>query len=470
MTSIKTPGVYVQEISKLPPSVAQVATAIPAFIGYTEFAKEETAEDLENVPTRIISLLEYETYFGGPDLEGDSLTVNLEYDSTAKAWAAKATVTDGNLSDFTMYYNLHMYFANGGGPCYIVSVGGYTSDDVDADELKTGLAKVAQEDEVTLLVFPDATNMANDGGEYYGVMTAALKQCADLKDRFAVSDVYNDSIDGVEEYRTGMGTTALKYGAGYFPFLETNLNYSYDETKVVISVDTDFETADEMFSAEGKTTLASLDTDVLNGAYNAAKAALKKVRITLPPSSTVVGIYAYVDKTRGVWKAPANTSLTNVIKPTLKIDNAIQDDLNVHGTGKSVNAIRSFTGKGILIWGARTLAGNNAEWRYVSVRRLFNMVEESIQESTEWAVFEPNDANTWIKIKGMIENYLTNLWKQGALAGAKPDQAFYVNVGLGTTMTAQDILDGFLNVEIGMAAVRPAEFIVLKFSHKLQES
>jgi phage tail sheath protein FI len=139
-------------------------------------------------------------------------------------------------------------------------------------------------------------------------------------------------------------------------------------------------------------------------------------------------------------------------------------------TGKSVNAIRSFSGKGILVWGARTLDGNSNEWRYISVRRFFIMVEESVKKATAPFVFEPNDANTWIRIRAMIENYLTLLWRQGALAGAKPEHAFFVKVGLGQTMSAIDILEGRLIVEIGMAAVRPAEFIILRFSHKMQES
>ncbi len=137
---------------------------------------------------------------------------------------------------------------------------------------------------------------------------------------------------------------------------------------------------------------------------------------------------------------------------------------------KSINAIRFFSGKGILIWGARTLKGNDNEWRYIPVRRLFNYVEESVQESTEWAVFSPNNQNTWTKIKSQIENFLTNIWRAGGLAGATSAEAFYVNVGLNSTMDAQDILEGRLIVEIGMAAVRPAEFIILRFSHKLQES
>jgi hypothetical protein len=145
--------------------------------------------------------------------------------------------------------------------------------------------------------------------------------------------------------------------------------------------------------------------------------------------------------------------------------------LNVDaGSGKSIDAIRNFTGRGILVWGARTLDGNSNEWRYINVRRLFIMAEESCKKATEFVVFEPNDKNTWIRVKGMISNFLTGLWRDGALAGDKPDQAFFVRVGIGETMTAQDILEGKMIVVIGMAAVRPAEFIILQFEHKLQEA
>ncbi|MES2649725.1 MAG: phage tail sheath C-terminal domain-containing protein [Bacteroidota bacterium] len=191
----------------------------------------------------------------------------------------------------------------------------------------------------------------------------------------------------------------------------------------------------------------------------------------LPPSGAIAGVYARVDNARGVWKAPANESLNSVSAPAVQITADEQSNLNVDAVaGKSINAIRSFTGKGTLVWGARTLMGNDNEWRYISVRRFFNMVEESCKKSTEPFVFEPNDANTWVKVQGMIENFLTVLWRQGALQGAKPEHAFYVAVGLGKTMTALDILEGRMVVEIGMAVVRPAEFIILKFSHKMAES
>ena len=208
-----------------------------------------------------------------------------------------------------------------------------------------------------------------------------------------------------------------------------------------------------------------------NAAYNTIKTEIGFTPMPLPPSSTMAGIYARVDSNRGVWKAPANVSLNYVVKPTVQVSHEDQRDLNVDTiAGKSVNAIRSFTGKGTLVWGARTLAGNDNEWRYVSVRRFFNMAEESIKKATEQFVFEPNDKNTWVRVKAMINNFLTAQWRAGALAGPTPEKAFYVNIGLGETMTAVDILEGNMIVEIGMAVVRPAEFIILKFSHKMQEA
>jgi phage tail sheath protein FI len=204
--------------------------------------------------------------------------------------------------------------------------------------------------------------------------------------------------------------------------------------------------------------------------YRAINLKVASTATELPPSGAIAGIYAQTDAIRGVWKAPANVNITGVESLSYTIDNVDNDSLNVSETGKSINAIRFFTGKGNLVWGARTVDGNSSEWRYISVRRFFIMVEESAKKATLPFVFEPNDANTWVKIRAMLENYLTLLWRQGALAGAKPEHAFFVKCGLGQTMTAQDILDGKLIVEIGMAAVRPAEFIILRFSHKLQQS
>jgi phage tail sheath protein FI len=193
----------------------------------------------------------------------------------------------------------------------------------------------------------------------------------------------------------------------------------------------------------------------------------------LPSSAAVVGKYAETDNSRGVWKAPANVGIDYVVSPEVMVTKLQQDNLNVDVTdGKSVNVIRFFPGRGpAIVWGARTLAGNDNEWRYISVRRFFNMVEESVKNATQQFVFEPNDLNTWVRVKSMIENYLTQQWKAGALMGTTTREAYFVKVGLGETMTELDVWEGRMIVEIGMAVVRPAEFIILRFSHKmLQES
>jgi phage tail sheath protein FI len=468
MVNYKTPAVYVEEILLRPPSVAEVATAIPAFIGYTQKAKKIEDDDLKRIPTRITSMAEYKEYFG----ETDPLpfTINLVEDFVTGVITIQS-ITAPTLKYLTYYY-MQMFFANGGGPCYIVSVGSL-SDPIakgnDTSGLQGGLKLLEKEDEPTLIVIPEATSLTNKV-HFFDLMNKTLGQCKMLMDRFAIMDIYGeDTTDFRNSIRSDRDY--LKYGAAYHPWLETSLSFAYDEKTVQIGTHVDENRAVPGTDLSGKKLGADEVKIQKNALYNQIREELHKLRVTLPPGAAVAGVYTRVDKSRGVWKAPANVSLSGVVRPTIKITSKDQEDLNVDKTtGKSINAIRAFAGKGILVWGARTLAGNNNEWRYISVRRFFNMVEESVKKSTCWAVFEPNDANTWIKVKSMIENYLVQKWREGALVGAKPDEAFFVKVGLGTTMTAQDILEGCMNVEIGMAAVRPAEFIILKFSHKIQKS
>ena len=635
-TSYKTPGVYIEEISKFPPSVAQVETAIPAFIGYTESAvidgEDYHSEDIIK-PVKIGSLPEYEFFFGGaPD--PTEIKVDLNADNSVKS----AKVNSINL----LYDSVRMFYANGGGDCYIVSVGPYNTDeaDVDKQELLDGLTSLEKVDLPTLLVIPEAVHL--DIAEAGEVHAAMLSQCNKLQDRFAVMDIVDGdkeitpSTDPVGDFRNNVGMNYLKYGAAYYPWLKTTLSFKINFDAIVAGTFTKSGSPvvdiKSLFNSEVVGTIDDIDTDInaksgiviptigdvtnktqldtaaqnlyayfqaffdltfadddttnansaasihekfvkdgsnfdnlltllfdynhfstnganIPGSWSAAliasdfatdfspltftapttskndiyvssstaanaapyfKALLGKLSalidnfyaeleavrenrtetlqevdpvykgivnaigqqgVVLPPSGAVVGKYASVDRERGVWKAPANVSITAVKGPTVNITHEDQGSLNVDTeAGKSVNAIRAFTGKGTLIWGARTLAGNDNEWRYVPVRRFFNMVEESVKKATAQFVFEPNDANTWVKIRAMIENFLSLQWRAGALAGAKPDEAYYVRVGLGQTMTAQDILNGYMHVEIGMAVVRPAEFIVLKFSHKMQES
>jgi phage tail sheath protein FI len=473
MPTYKTPDVYVEEISVFPPSVAEVETAIPAFIGYTEKAMEKATNDLILVPTKIYSLKEYEQYYGYP--EDDTVSITVEDDG---AGGFVATTFTEPVVKYLLYYSVKMFFDNGGGQCYITSVGTYqdtvvqdlegdgSSDPTTMYGLQDGLNAVALEDEPTLIVIPEAVKLTT--AHYQTLVQAVLAQCDKLRDRFGVFDIRDGGgeLDTTAQStnRGYFGNNFLKYGAAYFPFLKTTINHYMNSTEGNVTV-------------TYKATAAALNTFAAGAAnanaavYNFVKSTLQEHFVVVPPSGAVVGVYAMTDTNRGVWKAPANVSLADVIEPVVKLDNTRQDALNVDATsGKSINALRAFAGKGTLIWGARTLAGNDNEWRYIPVRRFFNMVEESVKKSTYWAVFEPNDANTWVKVRGMIENYLTQKWREGALAGATTKDAFFVKCGLGTTMTAQDILEGRMNVEIGMAVVRPAEFIILKFSHKLQTS
>ncbi|MCA9680861.1 MAG: phage tail sheath family protein [Myxococcales bacterium] len=540
----KTPGVYVEEISTLPPSVAEVATAIPAFIGYTQRGGSGAVE-----VAQISTLLEFEQRFGG----AKAAAFVVSTDGSNITGVRRDDAGAGANPTYFLYEALSLYFKNGGGRCYIVSVGNH-GDMQGADAFAAGLAELERHDEPTLIVMPEAVNL--EPVDLAALQQQALALCSKLQDRFALLDVRGGNVDG---FRNGVGNNNLDYGAAYHPYLQTTLTYGYDPAQVVVeglaqaswaldlgglrveyqgeasnpAADTNKGTAasavaftrdgstlkidniDGKSSAEiadawtawaaanagdasgftvtvsgtpdatipltsgasalsssgdGTATMASLASKN-TGLYNQIKKALSGQRITMPPSAAMAGVYAQVDRDRGVWKAPANVSLSSVIGPTQSITAAEQEGLNVDPTsGKSVNAIRAFTGKGTLVWGARTLAGNDNEWRYVSVRRLFIMIEESSRKATAFAVFEPNDATTWLKVKGMLESYLYGLWERGALQGSTPEQAYVVNVGLGKTMTSQDVLEGRMIVELGIAAVRPAEFIVLRFSHKLAEA
>lgn len=469
----KTPNVYIQEKSIFPPSVAEVSTAIPAFIGRTDVKEDGAGESLVNQPIRVTSMLEYERWFGGPFKEtfenfdavvdadtGAIIGVELTRDAARKPAA---------MAQFILYHCIAHYFANGGGACYVVTTGDYasfgaTTAGEEADEFKAALMAVEKVDEVTLLVVSDAA--ARMGAEnrvhYYGIGTAAIDQCVKMKDRFALVDTIDSMIDlnmaddlASVRANTPAAVERTKYGATYYPYLRTTMAREYDESKVTIRIDADNSVTMDDPSLAGTAVYAQL------------KSQLGAQYMALPPCPAMAGIYSRVDGSRGVWKAPANVAVTGVVGPTRIIDNATQEAMNVDTVaGKSINAIRAFTGKGTLVWGARTLAGNDNEWRYVPVRRLFNMVEESVQKASAFAVFEPNTPFTWLKLKTMIESYLEGLWKQGALFGDSKEVAYFVNVGLGQTMTEADINNGIMNIEIGLAAVRPAEFIMLTFSHK----
>ena len=518
MAAMKTPGVYIVEKNAFPNSVVEVATAVPAFIGHTQVADNRN-KPLAMKPWRISSMAEYHQYFGfapnprfnivektDPSLLADFKIAGKEYQLLQPAGK------DGGR--FTLYNALRLFFQNGGGPCYIVSVGDYEHD-LDLDKFKAGVDELLKEQEPTMVVIPEAIQFAEP--DCINLQQAVLAHCGGkMKNRVAILDIWggdkprNDPAgDPVAAFRNDLGINYLDFAAAYYPWLNTtivgdkDLSYenieSTDKLKELLLVDLGLPAAlpagappkaTEWFSAVADidkdwTTVAPALTPeailtnkallnktltTISGLFNTIMTEAKSKLNLMPPSAAMAGIYTMIDNSRGVWKAPANVSLAGVISPTVSISAVDQEDLNVTTQGKSINAIRAFIGEGVLVWGARTLDGNCLDWRYINVRRTMIMLEESCRLAAKALVFEPNVAGTWLTIKSMIQNFLTNIWKRGGLAGASPEDAFSVHVGLGETMTPDDILEGILRVTVLVAMVRPAEFIEITFQQQMQKS
>ena len=510
---MKTPGVYIVEKDAFPNSIVEVETAVPAFIGYTEKA-EYKGSDLTGTPTQVASLGEYMELFGGAPNPSFTLT---QVDDPAEP--GSLGVPD-ELADFRfngaryrvqqsggfhlLFNSLRIFFANGGGKCFIVSVGSY-ADDISKDTLKGGIEPLIKEQVPTMIVIPEAIRLTGPGNssECKDVQTAVLAHCSDMANRFGILDVYDGWKDlrdkVVDTFRNDIGTNGLKYGAAYYPWIHTSVVSDRDfgienlddrgplkeaiaaeklsaavESEVASAIDSVTETAADLndLTPERRQEIDIVNDTVRSNSqvYQLVMRKMQSQVNLMPPSAAMAGIYTRVDNQRGVWKAPANVSISMVNKPAVTVSHLDQEDLNVTPQGKSVNAIREFVGEGVIVWGGRTLDGNSLDWRYINVRRTLIMLEESVKLAAKAYVFEANTANTWITMKSMISNFLTGIWKRGGLAGASPEDAFSVHVGLGETMTPEDILEGILRITVLVAPVRPAEFIEITFQQQQQKS
>lgn len=464
MANYHTPGVYVQEIAHLPPVISGIAETVPAFIGYTATAAADDGGSLHLVPTRISSMLDYRRYFGGPQIE-TALAVDASetVDESGAGIATDIQISwpPAQRSRHIMDYAMQLYFANGGSSCYIVSAGPYspTGNAITKADLEAGLQAVDSVKAVTLLIMPEAQILAKE--DYKSLHMAALKQCAENANCFLILDV-PESINASEayaEYRTDwLGSASLRYGATYAPSLDATLAYAVDDASVKVRRKVN----------DGAETEFSLTELAATPLYQAIRQRLDKLAMVLPPSPAVAAVYSVTDNTRSIWKAPANVALREVSALSVAINDQQQGWLNVDTVaGKSINVIRKFHGKpDPMVWGARTLAGNDNEWRYIPVVRMISGIRAAMQDAMQGFVFEANDANTWVRISTMVENFLTVLWRNGAMQGAKTEHAFFVTIGLGKTMSELDILEGRLILEIGVAAVRPAEFIIFRVAQQ----
>lgn len=553
MATYSTPGVYINEVNAFPDTVVGVATSIPVFIGYTGFALAE-GKSLSGNPTPIGSLLEYIEFFGrgfktkfnvispyqpavpDPTVNPDTIAVNQPVSVLSLNNESYGIEVVQNTRAY-LYDCIRMFYMNGGGKCYIVSVGQYSNQtngiSISTADLNGPLGpsgSLNYELEPTMVVIPDAVGLsAND---CYALYNQVLTHCALVQTRVGIFDTIRPMADGsdldhiVSTFRNQIGMTNLNYGAAYFPWINTSMDRDGEIDFESLNIDLSSTAAFSRICPEPPATVAlqnflnyQAGYMVLQAELDAAHAAQPQVPAAiaaaqaavtaylagdtpdlknakqecqqnliassptfkalmdemtsminvLSSSAAVAGIYTTVDSSKGVWSAPADVAIACALSPSVPLSDLQQDALNMdQATGKSINAIRAFVGQGTLVWGCRTLDGNSEDWRYINIRRFMIYLEQSIKQAANAYAFEPNTTATWTALQGKLEAFMTNLWKEGGLLGTTAAEAFDVEIGLGTTMTAQDILDGFMKITVKVAVTHPAEYLVITFQQQMQ--
>lgn len=440
-TATSYPGVYIEEDASPSISVSNAPTAVPVFIG--TFALASGAALTASQCIRISNWLEFSSKYSFDPVVSVAITSTA---AKSEDDEESGNLTAGYTYSYTVTVNrnssldVQIYFQNGGGPCYILPI----LNQSNTAELNALASAIQKENDITLLVpvgepgnFDSYLNPLLTSGYGYFYITS--------------------SADGRTVPATQPDQTAV-----YYPTLMTSYTLSRPADSL-ISV-TGYKN-DAGNSVSNMADLSRYDSATYATVSEGIDAKLAST-VVLLANSAMAGIYCSTDAKRGVWKAPANVTLSG----TTGVSAVVTDDFNGTMNSAGINAIRSFVNRGTVVWGARTLAGTSSgdtSWRYIPVRRLFNSAERDIKKSMQTMVFEPNNQPTWEKVRAAIENYLHTLWTQGALAGATPKDAYFVQIGEGVTMSADDIAQGKMIATVGMAAVRPAEFIILQFTQNM---
>jgi len=512
------PGVYVEEIPSSQKVLASAPTAVAAFVGFTERAPQDDPLDPEGLAPRLVtSWTQYEALYGGfvegailplsvygfflnggalayvvripnatPSGEPARLSLPATDRSLGLPLAIESVEPDANITvvvetaetedeDGPAPFSITIVDAGEavesyddltiGGPRDAATVINKTSTkvkvelklekDVDlssqlevlkpgayslekaapiptpvsgrkfagSESSRSGINGLAIAEDVTIVAVPDLVTAATkadgslDLGLWKAVQTSLIAHCEQHANRVAILDAPPGlTPQQVKEWRSEAAQYDSAFAALYYPWIKVeNPTGSNGNSEILI-----------------------------------------------PPSGHVAGLWARTDETRGVWKAPANDTLRGVLDVERSITQNEQGILNPIG----INAIRPFGTRGIRVWGARTLA-SDTDWQYINVRRLFNMIESTILEGTQWAVFEPNDVALWEGVKRTLNSYLRGLWQAGALFGQNPSEAFFVNCDA-TTNPPESIDAGKLVVEVGIAPVKPAEFVIFRISQNKQ--
>ncbi len=413
----KIPGFVLEpEIARLPGQEISL-TAVPVFMGYVE----DMGSGAVGEPVYIARYADYERRFCRDGKSEDS-----------NPWVA-SNAADG-IAKWGPFLrsSVYLYFLNGGGPCYVLPVGLLDPDHAPVAAHFAGVVQALDRvAAITLVVPTDAILLAP--ADYFQLCRDLLQHCASGHQRFCIMDAGSGApISGngnveARQFSRSLGDTHLAWGAAYYPYLCLR---SQSEHAVGLSV-----------------------------------ASMPKVGL---PSSVVAAAIVVTDQARGIWKAPANIAVQGVVGLSAAMTLTEMGDLATPSDGKAVNLMRSIRGRGVFIWGARTLARDDAEWSYLNVRRLASFVETALRDRTLFAVFEPNGMRTWIIVKGICESFLRDLWEAGGLAGTTRAEAFQVTIGLGESMTQADIDEGRMVALVRIAPKHPSEFITIKLFHQVQ--
>ena len=463
--SIETivPGVYIEEDATPAISVSQGATAVPLFIGafaaledkykgkivrisgWLDFVQMFTASSAgysASVTITSTESTESEEPDDGSSGTPDDGSSGTNTPTTPTATAVEYTYTAGapSVTETTATVALQLYFQNGGNPCYVFAL----EDTSNTTALASIPTLMGEYDDITILAVLDSDSSYRD--EIYRILAGALDQ---NKGYFLIADGESaaapDAVKGFD------------HAAVYYPALSVKAG-KISDNDVKITGYTDA-------VSSNVTTLADLKRVNPELAAKVSSSLSKNVPVlTVPASGAMAGVYCKTDRERGVWKAPANVILNGVSDVSVRVSDDAQGPMNEAG----INVIRYFSDRGVVVWGGRTQQ-NDDNWRYISVRRLFDTAERDVKKAMRPVVFEPNSQPTWTRVWAAIDTYLYGLWQKGGLAGNSPEEAYFVRIGKGVTMTEEDINQGKMIVQIGMAAVRPAEFIILQFTQNMAQ-
>ncbi|MEJ2407878.1 MAG: phage tail sheath C-terminal domain-containing protein [Novosphingobium sp.] len=538
-------------------------------------------------------MTEFNTYFGGPAVQGYSVSQMPPPATPSGSGSVAAVPTPSFVADYTtadpsgsqgasgagmavkptgfmlaptalpdepnqfnLYWQMRLFFANGGGDCFIVSVGSYWANEFPTSKpdpvpddwfagsiaagdpstpgdagLLVGLNAASYAVGPTMIVIPEACQLSQS--DYSSVAIAMLSQASSLQDRVAILDLPGcmtaDTIDGLQTCQTNLSDAiapeagSVSYGVAYAPALNTSIVSANDilYTNLVATGDSDNSVVNNILTPQANllyggaqlatiqgaiaqafplgstygtdnTAQYSVDSSGYAGPSGTSSTALSQWQTSLdnlllnalpvfsqieqliaqnmniaPPSGMLAGVWTKSDAQSGVWNAPANYALASVNGPLYNMSDGEQAGFNKPTNGQAIDVMRAQPSRGTVVWGARTLDGNSNDYRYVQVRRTLIYVEQSIKTALQSYVFMANDATTWATVTASISSFLTGLWQQGGLMGSKASDAFSVSCGLGSTMTSQNILDGYMIVAVTLQMIHPAEFIELTFTQTM---